>query len=1159
MRSAAADRGRAERVQSAGPPHGAVGGRGADGGTDPPAGDSAPALGTPTLPTAPGLPRRITLSARPPRAARASSRVVAGGAGGGAGLRALLQPHVASSTVGLHSRTGDGASLSPSPSEDVGGGSAGASTSSFALGASLATLSSYGAREGRSGSGGGDEGGGGGDGGVRHSPASREGTPLDRRSSPCASPAACGSPTACSPRAAGASGRAPSRATTATGDAAGAKRPSPLPPSSSIGSGWAESRSASSPVPDGVTSPCCSGGGGGGSSASGDAALQRVHDWQRRFQGEAGVGRGGGLDAECGGGGGGSGDMDGGDGGLCDGVGAERPPSAVASAAAPPALALAGTAAVGGADKAGDAPPAGALPPQPLSSCCGDGGDGGVAVQAGSLVPPATVAPGRSVMPERLRLSPRSMGAGRPPTGVAKGGGGGGGTPSGGEIGDAPSTYASVGSNGSNSNQDTVSDGFVSPTLRLDLADIRLLRQLFHKHVPAGRSTLTQAATLDMVMEMLTELESAPAGCVAVPHGMGSMAEEMTAVNSELAFIFELFDEANKDEITLKQLVAGCAILSSHTCSDRLSHVFQYCDSTRSGRLQLADLARAVRAMCLTRVTRGAAHSKQVSLASFPELDEIAQKGEVTAVVEKGDGGERAASPSIALRRLDTRTARALTSKVVARASRHVDEDNMMRLGAFKSWAATDDAVCQWVRMPGSRTKVLLSAVRKLREHLAYVEELRSLGFDELTISMTTQTAATASVTSSMCSVASASEAVLPSQSATATPGSSATALASKAPSSESPSGTPIPRRCDSDDTSSPFEIDYTSLKFEARIGEGSYADVWKGRWLDSPVAIKVLKTRINAVPSFKSPPLEQVTAAHATGGAWASIGSSAGASRPTMPTKNEDRCNGVVGCDVPKMGVSQRFLSEVQLLSTLRHPNVLLYMGACVRPSQPLCIVSELVDGGSLHQILHAPRPKSAAAKKAGAKANAVRNGFSPNERVKLALDIARGMLYLHSSRPPLLHRDLKASNILIDTAVSNGALCSRAIICDFGLSRLETMPTQREASEQGSLVGTVATMSPEVISGERYSAAADVYSFGIVIWELFSGLLPFAGMNPAQVMFSVTARELRPTIKPGMMPAELASLVQLCWRTQPNSRPSFLDIVHVIGGVCDALNIQH
>lgn len=906
--------------------------------------------------------------------------------------------------------------------------------------------------------------------------------------------------------------------------------------------------------------------------------MQRVHEWQRRFQCEAGVGHGGGLGADHGGGGGGSGDVNGGGGGsgdvdggggggLCAGVGTERSTEAVAAATAVPStLALTGTAAGGGAVKAGGAPPAGVPPSLSPSSCCEGGGGGIVAARVGSSVPPAAVASGRSAMPERLRLSPRSMGAGRPPTGVVKSGGGGGGAPSGGEIGDAPSTYASVGSNGSNSNQDTVSDGFVSPTLRLDLADIRLLRQLFHKHVHAGRSTLTQAATLDMVMEMLTELECAPAGSETVlPHGMGTMAEEMTAVNSELAFIFELFDEANKDEITLKQLVAGCAILSSHTCSDRLSHVFQYCDSTRSGRLQPTDLARAVRAMCLTRVTRGAAHSKQVSLASFPELDDMVQSGEVTAEVAVtadvavADGGERALGPGTALRRLNTRTARALTSTVVARALRHVDDDNMMRLGAFKSWAATDDAVCQWVRMPGSRTKVLLSAVRKLREHLAYVEELRSLGFDELTISMTTQTAASASVTSSMCSVASAVEAVLPSQSATATPSSSATALASKAPSSESPSGTPIPRRCDSDDTSSPFEIDYASLKFESRIGEGSYADVWKGRWLDSPVAIKVLKTRINAVATFKSPPLEQVTAAHATGGAWASISSSAGASRPTMPTKNEDCRNDVVGCAVPKLGVSQRFLSEVQLLSTLRHPNVLLYMGACVRPSQPLCIVSELVDGGSLHQILHAPRLKSAAAKRAGAKANAVRKGFSPNERIKLALDIARGMLYLHSSRPPLLHRDLKASNILIDTAVSNGALCSRAIICDFGLSRLETMPTQREASEQGSLVGTVATMSPEVISGERYSAAADVYSFGIVIWELFSGLLPFAGMNPAQVMFSVTARELRPTIKPGMMPAELASLVQLCWRTQPNSRPSFLDIVHVIGGVCDALNIRH
>eukprot|EP00168_Porphyra_purpurea_P020649 TRINITY_DN876_c0_g1_i8.p2 TRINITY_DN876_c0_g1~~TRINITY_DN876_c0_g1_i8.p2 ORF type:complete len:336 (-),score=86.20 TRINITY_DN876_c0_g1_i8:655-1662(-) len=263
-------------------------------------------------------------------------------------------------------------------------------------------------------------------------------------------------------------------------------------------------------------------------------------------------------------------------------------------------------------------------------------------------------------------------------------------------------------------------------------------------------------------MDLLTELNSVPAAADVVSHGLGTVETEMTAVNSELAFIFELFDQDNKDQISLKQLVAGCAILSSNTCADRLSHVFHYCDSSRAGRLQPADLARAVRAMCLTRVGRGAAHSGKVSLASFPDLDDLRDEAPSSSSAPRGVDLTRLA----AMRRRDTAVARRLTSVVVARAMRHVDDDNLMRLGAFKSWAATDEAVCNWVRMPGSRTKALLSAVRKLREHLAYVEELRSLGFDELTISMTTNTVASASVTSSMCSVASVAVDGVPSVSA---------------------------------------------------------------------------------------------------------------------------------------------------------------------------------------------------------------------------------------------------------------------------------------------------------------------------------------------------------------------------------------------------------
>ena len=134
--------------------------------------------------------------------------------------------------------------------------------------------------------------------------------------------------------------------------------------------------------------------------------------------------------------------------------------------------------------------------------------------------------------------------------------------------------------------------------------------------------------------------------------------------------------------------------------------------------------------------------------------------------------------------------------------------------------------------------------------------------------------------------------------------------------------------------------------------------------------------------------------------------------------------------------------------------------------------------------------------------------------------------MVYLHSRDPPVLHRDLKSGNLLID---ADGHLK----ISDFGLAR------PRNRTMVDTQVGTWGWMSPEVLNSEPYDEKADVYAFGVVLWELITGQEPFAGLNPLQVMKQVDAGE-RPPFPPGV-PSPYRWLVEDCWQKNPAFRPAF------------------
>jgi len=155
-----------------------------------------------------------------------------------------------------------------------------------------------------------------------------------------------------------------------------------------------------------------------------------------------------------------------------------------------------------------------------------------------------------------------------------------------------------------------------------------------------------------------------------------------------------------------------------------------------------------------------------------------------------------------------------------------------------------------------------------------------------------------------------------------------------------------------------------------------------------------------------------------------------------------------------------------------------------------------------------------------------------------KFSLDVAKGMVYLHNSNPVILHRDLKSHNLLVDENF-------KVKISDFGLSKVMD-PHQKTMTS----CGTAAWAAPEILKNATYTEKADIYSYGICLWEFFTRKDPYEGMPVFQIIFAVGSEGLRPTI-PENCPPEYSLLMEECWQTDPTTRPTFEQILHRLLGM--------
>ncbi|XP_053577768.1 mitogen-activated protein kinase kinase kinase 10 [Bombina bombina] len=216
----------------------------------------------------------------------------------------------------------------------------------------------------------------------------------------------------------------------------------------------------------------------------------------------------------------------------------------------------------------------------------------------------------------------------------------------------------------------------------------------------------------------------------------------------------------------------------------------------------------------------------------------------------------------------------------------------------------------------------------------------------------------------------------------------------------------------------------------------------------------------------------------------------------------------------------SENVRQEAKLFCMLRHPNIISLKGVCLTPPN-LCLVMEYARGGPLHRAL------------AGKKVPA-------HVLVNWAVQIARGMNYLHNEAiVPVIHRDLKSSNILILEKIENDDLFNKTLkITDFGLAREWQKTTKMSAA------GTYAWMAPEVIRLSLFSKSSDVWSFGVLLWELLTGEVPYREIDALAVAYGVAMNKLTLPI-PSTCPEPFSRILEACWNPDPHSRPSFTCIL--------------
>ena len=210
----------------------------------------------------------------------------------------------------------------------------------------------------------------------------------------------------------------------------------------------------------------------------------------------------------------------------------------------------------------------------------------------------------------------------------------------------------------------------------------------------------------------------------------------------------------------------------------------------------------------------------------------------------------------------------------------------------------------------------------------------------------------------------------------------------------------------------------------------------------------------------------------------------------------------------------------------SLRHPNIVTYIGNCYHKND-LYIITEYMEKSSLKRVLDNKKIE-----------------LSFKDQLKICLDISLGIYYIHSRKPKVLHRDLKSSNCLVDRNLT-------VKLCDFGLSKIYENNNQQTNSSS-----TMFWMAPEFILKQTFTEKSDIYSLGILIWEIITrDTIPYKGINEINFLFYDEEKlKIRPKF-PDNINIEIRKLIEACWNHEPTNRPDIAFIIESLEVIISGL----
>ncbi|PUZ61925.1 hypothetical protein GQ55_4G317100 [Panicum hallii var. hallii] len=230
------------------------------------------------------------------------------------------------------------------------------------------------------------------------------------------------------------------------------------------------------------------------------------------------------------------------------------------------------------------------------------------------------------------------------------------------------------------------------------------------------------------------------------------------------------------------------------------------------------------------------------------------------------------------------------------------------------------------------------------------------------------------------------------------------------------------------------------------------------------------------------------------------------------------DRCFAGKASEQERMRTD--FWNEADKLASLHHPNVVAFYGVVLDgPGGSVATVTEYMANGSLRQALQRHENRI----------------FDRRRRLLIAMDVAFGMEYLHGKN--IVHFDLKSDNLLVNLRDPQRPICK---VGDLGLSKVKC-----QTLISGGVRGTLPWMAPELLNGSSslVSEKVDVFSFGIVMWELLTGEEPYAELHYGAIIGGIVNNTLRPPVPESCDP-QWRALMEQCWSAEPSERPSFTEV---------------